>query len=857
MSLPSIDRSRRRDRFPTLRAWRHAALALTATLLTACGGGAGDGPTNPNPNPNPTPGTLAVALNSNAGSIVAGNQLAVAITVTRGGSFSGAVTLDATGAPAGVSVTFSSTSLGAGVTAATFTVQTTGATAAGTYPITVRASGTGVTAATAVYTLTVTAAPVPTMSIDVSNNALTLPAGESRPVDVTITRGGGFGGPVTLAVSGLPDGVTVAYATNPVAGTTGTITLTAAANAAPATVTLTVRGTAAGVTEASASIALTVTGPQRLTLETTTPTVTIVQGAQSAALPIAITRENLTGNVAFSVTAPTGVTATVTPNPATGASAQVVIAVGAAVAPGQAVVVVTGQLGSRSATLNFQVTVTSAATPDFGIALTNAALTVTAGQSAGTTVNITRSGGFTGAVTFGTSALPAGVSVTYTPEVVSGASTQLQVQTAPSTAAGTYNFTVIASATGLGTRLLNLQLTVQPGGGGGSGNVTWQFCDTSRFPLWFAYRDGTSGAWTRVSSGANQTYSFTVNSDRAAVAYVLQDGGAATEVFVFLHTRAELQALGEAECQTNSATKTLNGSVAGLTPPFQSATINVTGSSATTSANGPFLIAGVNDGTVDLFAARTTFDLGTLSTIPDRMVLRRGLNIANNGTIPVVDFGAAEAFAPATATYTITNGASDDIAVTTGFTTTNGAAGFFTFGPVSGGGVLRTVYGVPSARTQAGDLHVVTVTGRVGSTAARLVSQYNRELADRTLTLGPLLNAPIIANLGNTPYPRLRATGTWQSDYDRGVGITYTQTSGSGRSWTVSGSPGYFAGAASYELDIPDLSGAAGFNMVWALQAGSNTTWSISASKIENAPIGPAVENFRLKAASRTGNVTP
>lgn len=858
MSLPSIDRARRRDRFPTLRAWRHAALALAATVLTACGGGGGDGPTNPNPNPNPnpTPGTLAIALNSNAGSIVAGNQLAVAITVTRGGSFTGAVTLDATGAPAGVNISFSSTSLGAGVTAATFTLQTASATAPGTYPITVRASGTGVTAATATYTLTITAAPVPTVSIEVSNNALTLPAGESRQVDVTITRGGGFGAPVTLAVSGLPGGVTATLAANPVAGTTGTITLTAAANAAPATVTLTVRGTATGVAEASASIALTVTGPQRLTLETTTPAVTIVQGAQSAALPIAITRENLTGNVTFSVTAPTGITATVTPNPATGATAQVVIAVGASVAPGQAVVVVTGTLGSRVSTLNFAVTVTSAATPDFGVSLANAALTVTAGQSAGTTVNITRSGGFTGTVTFGTSALPAGVSVTFTPDVVSGATTQLQVQTAPSTAAGTYNFTVIASATGIGTRLLNLQLTVQPGGGGGAGNVTWQFCDTSRFPLWFAYRDGTSGAWTRVAAGANQTYSFTVTSDRGAVAYVLPDGGAANDVFVFLHTRTELQALGQAECQTNPATKTLNGSVAGLTPPFQSATINVTGSSATTSANGAFVITGVNDGTVDLFAARTTFDIGTVSTIPDRMVLRRGLNIANNGTIPVVDFGATEAFAPATATYTIANGGGDALSITTGFTTSNGAAGFFTFGPVSSSVSARTIYGVPLARTQSGDLHQVFVTALSGTTS-RIVSQYNRELVDRTLTLGPLLTAPTISNLGGAPYPRLRATGPWQADYDQGVGITYTQTSGGGRTWSVTASPGYFAGAASYELDIPDLSTATGFNTAWALQPGSSTTWSISASKIENAPIGPAVENFRLKAASRTGSVTP
>ncbi len=838
-----------------MRPWRHTALALAAALLTACGGGGGDGPTNPNPNP--TPGTLAIALNSNSGSVVAGNQVAVAVTVTRGGSFTGAVTLEATGAPAGVTVAFSTTSLAAGVTAATFTASTTSAAAPGTYPIIVRASGTGVTPTAAVYSLTVTAAPVPTVSIEVSNNALTLPAGESRQVDVTITRGGGFAGPVSLAVTGLPTGVTATVATNPVAGTTGTITLTATAGAAATTGTLTVRGTAAGVTDATASIALTVTGPQRLTLETTTPAVTIVQGAQSAALPITITRENITGNVTFSVSAPTGVTATVTPNPATGNSAQVVIAVAGSVAPGLVPVTVTGQLGSRSATINFQVTVTSAASPDFGIALASASLTVTAGQAAGTTVNITRSGGFTGTVSFGTSALPAGVSVTFTPDVVSGASTQLQVQTAPSTAAGTYNFTVIASATGIGSRLLNLQLTVQPGSGGGTGNVTWQFCDVSRFPIWFAFRDGTSGAWTRVLPGANQTYSFTMNDTRGGVTYVFDGGGADFDVTTFYLTRDELQALGAAECVNNRATKTINGTVAGL-GAGQTGTISVGSGSGTATVNGPVSITNVDDGTVDMIAVRAAIDIGTLSTTPDRLVLRRSVNIANNGTLPLVDFGSAEAFAPATATYTIANGGADQVAMATGFSTSNGTAGFFSYGPLAGaGGGARTVYGVPSARTQAGDLQYVQATAIEGTVGTRIVAQYNRELANRTLTLGPALNAPTITTLGAAPYPRLRAAGNWQGDYNQGNGVTFTQMANGGRTWSIASSFGYTAGAAGFELEIPDVTSASGFNTTWALQGGSATNWAVSASRVENAPIGAAVEGFRFRAASRQGSVTP
>jgi hypothetical protein len=857
MPTPSIARSRRREHVPTRRSWRHVALGLATLLLAACGGGGGDGPTNPNPNPNPnpTPGTLAVALNSNSGSVVAGNQVAVAVTVTRGGSFTGAVTLEATGAPAGVTVAFSTTSLAAGVTAATFTASTTGATAPGTYPITVRASGTGVTAATAVYNLTVTAAPVPTVSIEVSNNDLTLPAGESRQVDVTITRGGGFAGPVSLAVTGLPAGVTATIPTNPVAGTTGTVTLTAAAGAAPATVTLTVRGTATGVTDATASIALTVTGPQRLTLETATPAVTIVQGAQSPGLPITITRENITGNVALSVTAPTGITATVTPNPATGASASVVIAVAASVAPGQVPVVITGLLGSRSASVTFQVTVIAAAAPDYGLSLSPPALTLTAGQSISTTVNVTRSGGFTGAVTLGTSALPAGVTATFTPTSVTGTSAQLQLQSSGSTPAGTYQISVLGTATGIAARQTNLTLVVQAPSGG-TGNVTWQFCEADRFPLWFAFQDGTSGAWTRVLPGASQTYSFTMNSTRGAVAFVNRESGSNADVLVFQLTREELQQLGQAECVTNPAVKTLNGTVAGL-GIAQQASVGVGGGSVSSlAANGPFTVNDVNDGPVDLVAVRTAVDLGTFALTPDRLILRRGLNLPNNGTIPVLDFGAAEAFAPASAPITVANAGGDQVVITNAFVTQGGGFTGTLFTAITGG-ATRTLYGVPTARTQNGDLHQLSVIAVNGTTSQRAVFQYNRELVARTITLGPQLTTPTVSSLGSAPYPRLRAAATFQAEYGQGVGVTYTQTSGGGRSWTVTASPAYFAGATAYQLDMPDLTSASGFDLSWALVSGVSTTWSVSASKVEDAPIGPFVENFRAMQASRTGTTTP
>jgi uncharacterized membrane protein len=834
-----------------------SVLALAGVLLAAACAGGGDPTTpnpNPNPNPNPTPGTLAVSLSSTSGSVVAGNQATVTVNITRGGSFTGVVSLAAEGAPSGVTASFSSNSLASGVTSAGLTLQVGSGVAAGTYPITVRATGTGVTAATASYALTVTTAPVPTITLAASSGALTVAAGQQGTSTLTITRGGGFAGAVQLAATGAPTGVTTTFSANPVTGGSATVTFAVAAGATPGSYPITIRGTGTGVTDATTVITVTVTGEPRLELGTTTPNVTIQQGQQSAALPISITSENLTAPVTLTASTPTGVTATITPTSTTGTSAQVIIAVGAAVPAGNTSVTITGQSGNRSATVTFILTITSATAPDFGVTLAPASATVTAGQAATTTVTIARSGGFAGDVVFGTDLLPAGITATFTPGTVNGTTTQLQLQTSPTTPAGTYNISVRGTGTGIGVRQANFTLTVQPGGGGGGGNVTWQFCDTDRFPLWFAYRDGTSGAWTRVLPGANQTYSFTINADRGGVAFVIDDGGSDFDVAMFYYTRAELTALGTAECQNNPGRKTLTGTVAGL-GAGQSATVAIGTGTGTASLNGPVTVTNVLDGPTDLFAARTSLNIPTLSTVPSAFVLRRNVNLPNNGSFGTVDFNGAEAFAPATANYTIGNAGADNLTVTMGFSTANGASGFFAFGPLTGGGTTRPVYGVPSARTQAGDLHYVLAIAVSGTSIIRQVAGYNREMTDRTLTLGPVLAEPTVSTVATAPYRRLRATGTIPPEYNQAVGIAYTQSGGTGRSWTISMSAGY-AGGTAYDLEVPDLTGVAGFNASWGLVNGLATDWAVSASRVENntGNGGPA-ENFRFFSGSRSGTL--
>jgi hypothetical protein len=143
---------------------RLAASALLLSLLTACGGG-GD-PVQPPPVQTPT---ASIALGAATGTVLAGNSTTIAVTVTRGGGFAGAVTLGVTGAPAGVTV--SAQTVAAGGTTATLDVVTTTAAVPGTTTLTVAGTGTGVTITSQTVALTVTAPALPITQIgsDITN----------------------------------------------------------------------------------------------------------------------------------------------------------------------------------------------------------------------------------------------------------------------------------------------------------------------------------------------------------------------------------------------------------------------------------------------------------------------------------------------------------------------------------------------------------------------------------------------------------------------------------------------------------------------------------------------------------------
>jgi hypothetical protein len=98
--------------------------------------------------------------------------------------------------------------------------------------------------------------PAPSFTLGASPASLTVAQGASGKSTITVTGQNGFTGSVTLAASGLPSGVTAAFATNPTTGSS-VLTLTAGSTAAVGSATVTIKGTSGSLT-ASTTIALTI-----------------------------------------------------------------------------------------------------------------------------------------------------------------------------------------------------------------------------------------------------------------------------------------------------------------------------------------------------------------------------------------------------------------------------------------------------------------------------------------------------------------------------------------------------------------------------------------------------------------------
>jgi hypothetical protein len=185
-----------------------------------------------------------------------------------------------------------------------------------------------------------------------------------QSISVNAVPANGFTGMVSVAITGLPAGVTINPATLSLTpGTVQSVTVTASAATAAGNVMVTFTGTS-GALSHSATVAATITAPPPdYTLALSPASLTIVASAAGAAVSVTAAGVNsFTGTVAVAIT---GLPAGVTANPATlslapGVAQSTTLTAGLTTAAATSTVTFTGTAGSLSHSATLALTVQAA-----------------------------------------------------------------------------------------------------------------------------------------------------------------------------------------------------------------------------------------------------------------------------------------------------------------------------------------------------------------------------------------------------------------------------------------------------------------------------------------------------------------
>lgn len=306
--------------------------------------------------------------------------------------------------------------------------------------------------------------PSGTVSIAVSPTTGSIQAGSSGTLTVSINRGGGFAGSVTLALDGVPGGVTAALSSSVLAGgvSSAIVDITVGDAVAPGTYTLTVRASGSGVGSATATYAFTVT-PAPVAdfgVEVSQTTFTIEEG-DSATASVTVRRiGGFTGDVGLFVTgAPTNVRARVTPNTTTDTLASLGISVAVGVPAGTYPLVLTAsENGPRERTVNLTLVVTAKPTAGTLTAGTGSVAVTQTIPSDPIVVRLDRAQGVTGPAEFSLENLPIGFSGTFSPNPATGDTTLLVLTLTQLAPSGT-NTIVVRATVGGATSTATLQVT--------------------------------------------------------------------------------------------------------------------------------------------------------------------------------------------------------------------------------------------------------------------------------------------------------------------------------------------------------------------------------------------------------------
>jgi uncharacterized membrane protein len=362
--------------------------------------------------------------------------------------FSSNVNLSVTGLPSGVTASFSGNPT---ATWSMLTLSATSTAAVGQYVATLVGTS-GTLKVTTPLQITVLA---PSFTLE-TYSGIELWRGGSEAAYLYLFAQNGFNGNVTLSISGLPAGVTANVSPNPFPSSNSAPTLTLSANSsAPfGQYPITITGTSGSVSS-SATILVTINKP---VFTVNANNMTMGTG-QSASYPVtAYPQYGFTGKFTFSVSGlPSGVTASLSPNPTTG-FANLVVTASSTASLGAYPVTVTATSGSVSVSTTVELAIFQ---PTF--TLTNYwNFTVNRGSSVSNYIYVSPQYGFSDDINFTATGLPPGVTASFSPNpvTVNFEETLLKLTAANSATIGSYNVTVTGTS-GKQSSTVIIPLTVQ------------------------------------------------------------------------------------------------------------------------------------------------------------------------------------------------------------------------------------------------------------------------------------------------------------------------------------------------------------------------------------------------------------
>jgi uncharacterized membrane protein len=399
------------------------------------------------------PGFSISSSASSLAMLVGGAKTTTTVSVVSQNGFNSSVALSATGLPAGVAAEFSPASTS---TKSTLTFTPSASAAPGNHTVTV----TGTSGSTKSSTTIVLSIPTPSFRLLTSATTLSLRAGTSASSTISVVNPVGLSNSnVSLAISGLPEGVSASFKSSTASAVTAsTLTFSATSSMAVAagTYTATVTGTS-GTAKGSATIALTISGGN-FSLSASPNVFTVLAGQPGWSSSIDLTVEDqagFSGKVGLAVSGlPAGVTSALAS--LNSSTTRLMFKAASTATPGTYSIKITGMSGSVTSSTNIALTIP---TPNFTISSTASNLTLLVGGSPQTsTIEVANQNGFASDVDLAISGLPAGVTGTFSWTSTTSKSV-LTFKAANTTSPGTFAVTVTGKSGSL-VRTTALLLTI-------------------------------------------------------------------------------------------------------------------------------------------------------------------------------------------------------------------------------------------------------------------------------------------------------------------------------------------------------------------------------------------------------------